>query len=94
MTTFGILHDFRQPLPHRTDISQYYTECMDEVVAAQHHLHGTGHSEGQTYLGVTFARRSFGATFSEGGPAMSYERRRAAAVKKAISCRSWWSSSW
>jgi alkanesulfonate monooxygenase SsuD/methylene tetrahydromethanopterin reductase-like flavin-dependent oxidoreductase (luciferase family) len=35
VTTFGILHDFRQPLPHRTDISQYYTECMDEVVAAE-----------------------------------------------------------
>ena len=37
----------------------------DHLVAAQHHLHATGHSEGQTYLGVTFARRSFGATFSE-----------------------------
>jgi AAA-like domain len=37
----------------------------DHLVAAQHHLHAIGHSEGQTYLGVTFARRSFGATFSE-----------------------------
>jgi hypothetical protein len=37
----------------------------DHLVSAQHHLHAIGHSEGQTYLGVTFARRSFGATFSE-----------------------------
>jgi hypothetical protein len=37
----------------------------DHLVAAQHHLHAVNHAEGQTYLGVTFARRSFGATFSE-----------------------------
>ncbi len=37
----------------------------DHVVAAQHHLRSINHAEGQTYLGVTFARRSFGASFSE-----------------------------
>ncbi|HKD96275.1 MAG TPA: ATP-binding protein, partial [Micromonosporaceae bacterium] len=37
----------------------------DHLVAAQRHLHRTGHAEGQTYLGVTFARRSLGAGFAE-----------------------------
>jgi AAA-like domain len=41
------------------------TTWADHLVAAQHHLHANGQSEGQTYLGVTFARRSFGATFKE-----------------------------
>jgi alkanesulfonate monooxygenase SsuD/methylene tetrahydromethanopterin reductase-like flavin-dependent oxidoreductase (luciferase family) len=35
MTTFGILHDFRQPLPHRLATSRYYGECLDEVAAAE-----------------------------------------------------------
>ncbi len=37
----------------------------DHLVAAQRHLRSVNHAEGQTYLGVTFARRSFGATFAE-----------------------------
>ena len=37
----------------------------DHLVAAQHHLRAVNHAEGQTYLGVTFARRSLGATMSE-----------------------------
>lgn len=37
----------------------------DHLVAAQHHLRAVNHAEGQTYLGVTFSRRSFGSSFSE-----------------------------
>src|SRR5215475_11646906 len=37
----------------------------DHLVSAQHHLHATGHAEGQTYLGVTFARRSLGSGLME-----------------------------
>lgn len=32
----------------------------DHLVAAQHHLLSINHAEGQTFLGVTFARRAFG----------------------------------
>ncbi len=37
----------------------------DHLVAAQHHLRAVNHAEGQTYLGVTFARRNLGSTMSE-----------------------------
>jgi len=37
----------------------------DHLVAAQHHLLSVNHAEGQTYLGVTFARRSLGDSLSE-----------------------------
>ena len=37
----------------------------DHVVAAQQHLLATNPAEGQTYLGVTFARRSLGDSISE-----------------------------
>src|SRR5581483_1383146 len=37
----------------------------DHLVAAQHHLLSINHAEGQTYLGVTFARRSMGDTMKE-----------------------------
>ncbi|MEU4239091.1 ATP-binding protein [Actinoplanes sp. NPDC026619] len=37
----------------------------DHLVAAQRHLLSVNHAEGQTYLGVTFARRSLGDTFAE-----------------------------
>ena len=37
----------------------------DHLVAAQHHLMSVNHAEGQTYLGVTFARRSLGDSMSE-----------------------------
>ncbi|HKT04345.1 MAG TPA: ATP-binding protein, partial [Rugosimonospora sp.] len=37
----------------------------DHLVAAQHHLLSVNHAEGQTYLGVTFARRSMGDTMKE-----------------------------
>ncbi|GAA5196969.1 hypothetical protein GCM10023322_67140 [Rugosimonospora acidiphila] len=37
----------------------------DHLVAAQHHLLAVNHAEGQTFLGVTFTRRSLGDTLSE-----------------------------
>jgi hypothetical protein len=37
----------------------------DHLVAAQRHLRQVNHSEGQTFLGVTFARRSLGNSWSE-----------------------------
>ncbi|RKF25849.1 ATP-binding protein [Micromonospora globbae] len=37
----------------------------DHLVAAQRHLMSVNHAEGQTYLGVTFARRSLGDSLSE-----------------------------
>ncbi|MDG4791315.1 ATP-binding protein [Micromonospora sp. WMMD1102] len=37
----------------------------DHLVAAQRHLLSVNHAEGQTYLGVTFARRSLGNSFAE-----------------------------
>ncbi|MEO3817380.1 ATP-binding protein [Plantactinospora sp. B24E8] len=37
----------------------------DHLVAAQRHLLSVNHAEGQTYLGVTFARRSLGNNFAE-----------------------------
>ncbi|WP_290860617.1 ATP-binding protein [Hamadaea sp.] len=36
----------------------------DHLVSAQKHLVGSNHAEGRTYLGVTFARRSLGDSFS------------------------------
>ncbi|MEV6306291.1 ATP-binding protein [Actinoplanes sp. NPDC051861] len=41
------------------------TSWSNHLVAAQRHLLSVNHAEGQTYLGVTFARRSLGDTFSE-----------------------------
>jgi len=32
--SFGILHDFRQPLPHAQSTDGYYAECLAEVEAA------------------------------------------------------------
>jgi hypothetical protein len=37
----------------------------DHLVAAQKHLLSINHAEGQTYLGITFARRTLGDTFAE-----------------------------
>ncbi|MFC3503196.1 ATP-binding protein [Micromonospora krabiensis] len=37
----------------------------DHLVAAQRHLMSINHAEGQTYLGVTFARRSLGDSLTE-----------------------------
>jgi hypothetical protein len=37
----------------------------DHLVAAQQHLISLNHAEGQTFLGITFARRTLGDTFAE-----------------------------
>ncbi|WP_432834425.1 ATP-binding protein [Dactylosporangium sp. CA-092794] len=37
----------------------------DHLVAAQKHLLSINHAEGQTYLGIAFARRTLGDTFTE-----------------------------
>ncbi len=37
----------------------------DHLVSAQHHLLSVNHAEGQTYLGITFARRSLGDSMAE-----------------------------
>ena len=37
----------------------------DHLVAAQQHLIALNHAEGQTYLGINFARRTLGASFAE-----------------------------
>jgi alkanesulfonate monooxygenase SsuD/methylene tetrahydromethanopterin reductase-like flavin-dependent oxidoreductase (luciferase family) len=34
MPTFGILHDFRQPVPQAMPGDRYYAECLDEVALA------------------------------------------------------------
>ncbi|MGV9216209.1 ATP-binding protein [Micromonospora sp. RB23] len=41
------------------------TGWADHLVAAQRHLMAVNHAEGQTYLGVTFARRSLGDSMTE-----------------------------
>ncbi|WP_415624351.1 ATP-binding protein [Phytohabitans flavus] len=41
------------------------TSWSDHLVNAQRHLLSVNHAEGQTYLGVTFARRSLGDSFVE-----------------------------
>ncbi|GGS03078.1 hypothetical protein GCM10010169_54730 [Micromonospora fulviviridis] len=41
------------------------TGWADHLVAAQRHLMAVNHAEGQTYLGVTFARRSLGDSLTE-----------------------------
>jgi hypothetical protein len=41
------------------------TSWSDHLVAAQRHLLSVNHAEGQTYLGVTFARRSLGDSLTE-----------------------------
>jgi probable F420-dependent oxidoreductase len=33
--TFGVRHDFRQPLPHRQPYAEYYEECIQEVKLAE-----------------------------------------------------------
>ena len=53
----------------------------DHLVAAQRHLLSVNHAEGQTYLGVTFARRSLGDTLRRADAARcsaGRRRRRAA----------------
>ncbi|WP_019869887.1 ATP-binding protein [Salinispora oceanensis] len=51
----------RAPLPDVPGTPSW----ADHLVAAQRHLHSVNHAEGQTYLGVTFARRSLGDSLVE-----------------------------
>ncbi|WP_422772193.1 ATP-binding protein [Plantactinospora sp. WMMC1484] len=50
-----------QPLPGVAGAPSW----SDHLVAAQRHLLSVNHAEGQTYLGVTFARRSLGNSLAE-----------------------------
>ncbi len=50
-----------QPLPTVPGAPSW----SDHLVAAQQHLLSVNHAEGQTYLGITFARRTLGDTLAE-----------------------------
>ena len=54
-----------QNTPHPLPTVDGAPSWSDHVVAAQKHLRAVNHAEGQTYLGVTFTKRSFGASFGE-----------------------------
>ena len=67
--TFGILHDFRQPLPHRMSYVDYYAECLDEVAEAErlgfvtvwlseHHLTPDGMTPSPLALATGIAART------------------------------------
>jgi len=51
--------------PHPLPTVEGGASWADHLVAAQKHLISINHAEGQTYLGVTFARRTLGDTLSE-----------------------------
>ncbi|GAA4679893.1 ATPase [Phytohabitans rumicis] len=51
--------------PHPLGNAPGATSWSDHLVAAQRHLLSVNHAEGQTYLGVTFARRSLGDSLAE-----------------------------
>jgi hypothetical protein len=50
----------RTPLPNVAGAPSW----ADHLVSAQHHLLSVNHAEGQSYLGVTFARRKLGDTMA------------------------------
>jgi hypothetical protein len=54
-------HNARRPLPDVAGAPSW----GDHLVAAQRHLLKINHAEGQTFLGITFARRTLGDTFAE-----------------------------
>jgi hypothetical protein len=70
--------------PHPLPTVDGAPSWSDHLVAAQRHLLSVNHAEGQTYLGVTFARRTLGDTMAErfrhifGRGASGGERRRLA----------------
>jgi AAA-like domain len=51
--------------PHPLPTVDGVPSWSDHLVAAQQHLIATNHAEGQTYLGITFARRTLGDTLAE-----------------------------
>jgi len=54
-------HNTPRPLPDVAGAPSW----GDHLVGAQHHLLSLNHAEGQTYLGISFARRTLGDTFGE-----------------------------
>jgi hypothetical protein len=54
-------HNTPYPLPTVDNAPSW----SDHLVAAQHHLLSVNHAEGQSYLGITFARRALGDTMKE-----------------------------
>ena len=57
----GVDHHTARPLPDVAGAPSW----GDHLVGAQRHLHSMNHAEGQTYLGISFARRTLGDTFAE-----------------------------
>jgi hypothetical protein len=51
--------------PHPLGTAAGGNSWSDHLVAAQRHLLSVNHAEGQTYLGVTFARRKLGDSLAE-----------------------------
>jgi hypothetical protein len=54
-------HNTNRPLPDVAGAPSW----GDHLVGAQRHLLNTNHAEGQTFLGISFARRTLGDTFVE-----------------------------
>ena len=54
-------HNTPRPLPDVAGAPSW----GDHLVGAQRHLLSLNHAEGQTYLGISFARRTLGDTFAE-----------------------------
>src|SRR6185369_14001292 len=54
-------HNTARPLPDVAGAPSW----GDHLVGAQRHLLATNHAEGQTFLGISFARRTLGDTFAE-----------------------------
>ncbi|WP_344132105.1 ATP-binding protein, partial [Luedemannella flava] len=54
-------HNTHRPLPDVPGASSW----GDHLVNAQRHLLHVNHAEGQTFLGITFAKRTLGDTFAE-----------------------------
>ncbi len=54
-------HNTARPLPDVAGAPSW----GDHLVGAQRHLLATNHAEGQTFLGISFARRTLGDTFAQ-----------------------------